>query len=261
MPRGPLELFFPNPEGKPSLGVSCYDVELGANLLVAQGVLPPDDPAVEEMVQHLEDVQFLGLGFFKPPEYCAEDPYGRGGFSKVQPYYTRTAETYALRDEVRPFLRAYFNTAAAMVDADYLQLWENPWGCSVWNKTHETGYFLHHTRTLFLTERGEDLWLAPFVPSHWLDDGEEVAVAQAPTAFGPVGYRIRSLSAHGIIEAEIDPPTRNAPKHIVIRFRHPQGKRMRSVWLGTALHPHFDAERECIRIVPSGRARVTVRAI
>ena len=66
-----------------------------------------------------------------------------------------------------------------------------------WNKTHETGWFLCQTRTMFVSERGDELWLAPFVTNHWLKDGMKVAVRNAPTRFGKVGYTITSNVGQG----------------------------------------------------------------
>ena len=57
---------------------------------------------------------------------------------------------------------------------------------------------------MLLTERGQELWLAPFVTDNWLKDGMVVAVANAPTRFGPAGYRITSHVNDGYIEAKIN---------------------------------------------------------
>ena len=62
------------------------------------------------MMDYLEDHQFLRSGWFDyPEERNRKDVFNLGGFSKVQPYYSRNAEIYALRDDVKPFLRSYFN--------------------------------------------------------------------------------------------------------------------------------------------------------
>jgi hypothetical protein len=178
----------------------------------------------------------------------------------VQPYYTRNCEIYALRDEVKPFVRSYFNTIAAMLNPEVLTMWEHFHHSGAWDKTHETGYFLQQTRTVLVKERGNELWLAPFVTSNWLRDGQRVSVKNAPTRFGEVSYEINSLTDQGCIEATINPPTRQAPRNLVLRLRHPEGKPMRAVTVNGKPHTDFDPQKETVRIVPDGAAPIVVRA-
>lgn len=245
---GKLGDFFPGQDAGRSW---CYDVELGAQQLVATGVLEPRSREVERMMDHLEDVQFLADGWFDyPAAQNRRDWFDLGGFSKVQPYYTRNCEIDALRDDVKPFLRSYFNTLAAMLNPEVLTFWEHFHHGGAWDKTHETGYFLHQTRTMLLTERGDELWLAPLIPTHWLADGMELAVSNAPTRFGKTSYRITSHAARGDIEAVIQPPVRQPPAALVLRLRHPDGRRLRAVTLNGTPHRDFDPARNLIRLPP-----------
>jgi hypothetical protein len=182
------------------------------------------------MMDNMEDVQFLSDGWFDyPAEKNHADWFNLGGFSKVQPYYCRNAEIYALRDDVKPFIRSYFNTIATLLNTENLSLWEHFHNSGGWNKTHETGYFLQQSRWMLVMERGDQLWLAPFVTNNWLKDGMVISVGNAPTTFGKVSFRIESHVAKGSIDVTIEPPKRNPPKEIVIRLRHPEGKAIRSV--------------------------------
>ena len=236
---GPSGNFFPGEDGNRSW---CYDVELGAHQLVPQGILDPDSREVTEMMDNMEDVQFLSDGWFDyPADKNHADWFNLGGFSKVQPYYCRNAEVYALRDDVRPFIRSYFNTIATLLSTENLSLWEHFHNSGGWNKTHETGYFLQQSRWMLVMERGDQLWLAPFVTNNWLKDGMVVAVSDAPTQFGKVSYRIESHVGEGLVNVTVEPPRRNPPKEIVIRLRHPEGKPIRSVKAG-AVKVSFDAE-------------------
>ena len=254
---GKLGDFFPGQDAGRSW---CYDVELGAHQLVPTGVLEPRSREVARMMDHMEDVQFLADGWFDYPAATNQaDWFNLGGFSKVQPYYTRNCEIYALRDEVKPFVRSYFNSLAALLNPEVLTLWEHFRHSGAWDKTHETGYFLHQSRTMLVQERERELWLAPFITSNWLRDGERVAVKHAPTTFGSVSYEINSCVAQGFIEARIEPPTRHAPKQIVLRLRHPDGKRIRSVTVNGKRHTAFDLARETVILKPSASV-INIRA-
>ena len=123
----------------------------------------------------------------------------------------------------------------------------------------KTGWFLCQSRVMLVTEKGDELWLAPFVTNNWLRDGMRISVGQAPTRFGAVSYRIDSHAAQGFIEAAIDPPRRAPPKTIVLRLRHPEGKPIRSVTVDGRAHAQFDPQRETINVQP-GPGRIHVVA-
>jgi len=209
----------------------------------------------------MEDSWFFYDGWYDyHSKETTKDWFNLGGFSKVQPYYTRIQEVYALVDDVKPFIRSYFNAVPTLLNTENLSFWEHFNGRGGWNKTHETGWFLVQTRTMLVMERGDDeLWLAPFVTNHWMEDGMVVGVRNAPTKFGTVSYRISSAVDKGYIEAQIEPPKRSVPETLVLRLRHPEEKLMSSVKLNGKPHKDFDAKKEYIRIKPCND-KITVRA-
>lgn len=264
VPEYPTHVYCPAPVGDFYVGEDvgrswCYDVEIGAHHLIPMGVMDPSSKDADWMLDHMEDVQFLKAGWnYYPEDEVQKDWFNMGGFARVQPYYARVAEAYALRDDVKPFIRSYFNALVTLLNAEDLSLWEHFFN-GAFNKTHETGGFLHQTRTMLLTERGDQLWLAPFVTGNWLRDGMTVGVGNAPSRFGMVSYKITSHVNEGYIEATIDPPTRQSPRQIVLRLRHPDGKRIKSVTVNGVAHADFDPARECITLDP-GTKEIVVRA-
>ncbi len=237
----------------------CYSVEIGAHHMAANGLLDPNSAEVARMMDYLEDHQFLRAGWFDyAEEQNRRDIFNLGGFAKVQPYYARNAEICALRDDVKPFLRSYFNTVSTVLNDEVLSLWEHFHNNGGWNKTHETGWFLCQTAMLFSMDHGDELWLAPMICDRWLEDGRKIDVRNAPTRFGRVSYSIVSSVAGGHIDAVIDPPRRVAPKRLVIRVRHPQGKPMRAVTLNGRPYGDFDPLKEAVSL-PSSKERLMVR--
>jgi hypothetical protein len=69
----------------------------------------------------------------------------------------------------------------------------------------------------------ETLRLAFATPKRWLEDGKVIKVERAPTAFGPISFRLESRLSKGQIVAEIDPPHRNQPNKTFLRARAPDG--------------------------------------
>jgi len=241
--------FFPGEDGSRAWAKNAM-----AHHLAANGILDPASDEVGWMLDQMEDVEFLrtGLGDY-PESRNRQDFFNLGGFNKSQPYYRRNVELYAFRDDIKPFIRSYFNTLASLVSRENLSLWEHFHNRGGWNKTHETGWFLTQTRIMLLTERGDDLWLAPFVTRNWLKHGLRISVRHAPTRFGPVSFTIESFVDEGRIKATIEPPTRLAPRGIVLRLRHPTEKPIRSVHVNGELARRFDPSRETVTLAPQGR--------
>lgn len=204
------------------------------------------------MLNHLEDVQFLGEGWFDYPAVeNAKDWFNLGGFAKVQPYYGRNAEVYALRDDVKPFVRSYFNSLASLLNTEVLTLWEHFRHSGAWDKTHETGYFLHQTRLMLVQERGNDLWIAPLIPSDWLQNGKTLEVKNAPTRFGPMSFRITSRKEAREMAVDVVTPTRPKPQRLIVRLRHPERRAIQSVQVDGQTHRDFDAKQGTVFLEPS----------
>jgi hypothetical protein len=266
VPGSPYEVYTPGPVQQffPNYTIRLYDEILGSHHLVSQGVLNSTGRHVDWIMDYLEDIVDLRDTFYRQPKeyHLAKktDPFNWGGVQKFQPYYMRNLEVYAARDDVKPFIRAYFNTAASVFNKEDMSFWEGNWTIGAWDKTAETGNFLYQTKLMFVMERGSELWLAPFVANNWLKDGMQVAVSKAPTKWGPVAYRIKSYVNNGYIEAEITPPNREMPREIVIRLRHPEGKRISSVKVDGRKYSNFDRDKETITLTPT-KKRIVVRAI
>jgi hypothetical protein len=254
---GKLADFFPGQDAGRSW---CYDVEIGAHQLVPTGVLDAHSREVERLLDHMEDVQFLADGWFDYPAIQNHaDWFNLGGFSKVQPYYTRNCEVYALRDDIKPFVRSYFNSIASLLNPEVLTFWEHFHHSGAWDKTHETGYFLHQTRTMLVQERENQLWLAPFALDQWLEQERRLSVRNAPTHFGPVSFEILSHVDEGYVEAKIDPPVRHRPEAIVLRLRHPQSREIRVVTVDGRKLRSWEPDKQTVTLTKFSAAPIRLR--
>jgi len=233
--------------GTSSIG---HDVEVGANHLMHQGVLDPNSLEGEWIMDYMED-----RWFYRPhqvidysPEQLEEDWFTRGGFSKLQQYYTRNADVYALQDEPKLFIRTYFNSIFPTLSGETKAFWEHYNNRGGWNKTAETGWFLVQSALMMSMRKGDDLWLAHLLPMQWLRDGETVSVRNAPTDFGRVSFSIDSQVDDGYIDMEIAPPLRQAPGAIVLRPRHPNNAEIKSVKVDGRLQAVLDPSASTVRL-------------
>lgn len=242
--------FFPGEDGS-----RAWCKNAMAHQLAANRVLDPRCDSVGWMLDHMEDVEFLrgGLGDY-PEDHVQADFFNLGGFNKCQPYYRRNVELYALRDDVKPFIRSYFNTPPTLLNTENLTLWEHFHNQGAWNKTHETGWFLCQTRLMFVMERGDALWLAPFLPAHWLGNGMRVRVGNVPTTFGRVSFEIRSNIDTGRINLTVTPPTRSMPAGVVVRLRHPHSKPIKSASIAGKPGLDVRVDDDVLRLPPLGES-------
>jgi hypothetical protein len=91
---------------------------------------------------------------------------------------------------------------------------------------------------------GEQLYLARGVPREWLGSGEAVAIADAPTRWGMVGFHLRADTQAHRIDGHVDLPA-VAPGGVWLSLRLPSGKRLvRALVNGVKVPPggrHGDA--------------------
>jgi len=209
------------------------DSLLGPLYLVFQEVVAPDEPAAEFMLNfHSELMTSRNVAF-------------------SQPYYSRHPNIHLRRGEVKPFLKAYYNTVSGLADRQTYTFWEHFFHASP-HKTHEEAWFLMQTRWMLYMERGDTLRLLPGVPRAYLEDGQRIEVKRAASYFGPVSLSVISKLREGRITATVDCGTDRGLKRIELRLPHPQGRKPAAVTGG-----RYDAKTETVTIEPfTGHAEV-----
>jgi hypothetical protein len=82
-----------------------------------------------------------------------------------------------------------------------------------------------------------------------LEQGQRIAVKNAPTHFGPTSYEIASDAEHDAIKAQVHLPGRSPPQTVLRRIRHPRGKPIRAVTVNGSNWTAFDRDKEIIRLL------------
>jgi hypothetical protein len=224
----------------------------GAIMLPVTRLLDPESREAEWVLKDYEDNLYVSDKYGYSIPVFDRFWFSRGGFS-MQPDLLHGPLPYLYRDQVEHFLRAYFNAFASAFDPTLRMLCEHP--------LPELGYFIgdhfkssdesqsaYWLRLMFAAEMGGDLWLGRGIPRYWLKDGERIGIRRAATHFGELSYEIRSEAAAGRITMTLDPPRRNAPGRIVVRFRHPESKPLRAVTVNGKPWSEFDSTKGDIRL-------------
>jgi len=261
----------------PSIGqvvqIAMTDDDWPLELVDSTGIPAADDVRLDGHLDVVEDVLSLNPTYLfsgSRYQFLTEKRRERGlapaedwfwGGVSPQLGYSYLANVYLRRDEISSFLRQWVNNYAAFVmptpeycftehfmnnrDSNFLKAIAEGDYRKVLNG-HALSYFMEQFRSLLVWEEGNALWLAKATPRHWLEQGKKISVKNAPTHFGMVAYEIVSDTDHGKIAATVEMPSRNPPKTVLLRLRHPKAAKIKSVAVDGKSWNDFDAAKEVV---------------
>jgi len=232
-PRRLLEVWYPT------------DVDTGALHLSRSGALDPHGPLTTCLLYDHEDNLFLN-----------------GWGMANEPVYNQHATAYLRRDEVKPAIRAFYSMLACAFSHSALEPVEHRWGWGQYFGPPSTdgAWFDLYRHMLIQEPEDETLFLLPATPRKWLEDGKQIEIRRAPTYFGPLSMTVDSRAASGTIRGSIEMPQRSRPKELLVRLRHPAGKRLAAVKVNGADWRHFESEKEWVRIANPTNLRYEIVA-
>ena len=159
-----------------------------------------------------------------------------------QPYYSPHPWIHLKRGETKAYLKAYYNTLAALADRDTYTFWEHLFRVSP-HKTHEEGWFLMYCRWMLYMEDGEALNLLYGAPAKWFEDGNVIEVKKVKSYFGELHFRVESKVKQGFIKIDINCNSKRRPKTVNIKV--PPG-----ISLAGVKGAIYDKDNGVIRIKP-----------
>jgi len=109
-------------------------------------------------------------------------------------------------------------------------------------KTSDEAQSAYWLRLMFVYEEAETLCFGYALPRYWLRPGNRISIERARTYFGETSVSYEVSDSGRQIVARIAPPTRTPPSEFRIRFRHAEGKPIRSVQVNGASWEDFDHE-------------------
>ncbi len=232
--------------------------------LVACGILDPCDRRSTWIMKDYEDNLCISeqYGFNLTGEEFERYWFSRGAVS-IQPNLLWMVP-YLLRDEPKHFLRTYFNGFAMCYfpDTRMMTEWVRKLGTMAGDhyKSSDEANSTYWLRLMFIQERANELILGAAIPRYWLSDGNKIGIENAGTYFGPMSVSYESKVSKGRIEATLEPPRRNPPKKIFIRFRHPEGKKITRCELNGKAYKNFDIEKEWVVLTDCPRKTTHITA-
>jgi hypothetical protein len=223
-------------------------------------------PASKEGGWMLDD--YLDTRYMNPPfGYQVDDPltqwFDCGGFS-VQPNLLAGLLPHLDRDEIEVYLWMFFNAWAACYREEVQAMVEHPlpllgFSNSAPFKTSDESNAMKWLAYMFVYERDGLLHLGRALPRAWFAGERSFGAARLSTPAGIVSVTYLPRPAADQIEADVELSLRRQPRQLLLRFRHPSKKPIRSVSVDGQPHSSFDAESGDVELSPaSGQTRVVV---
>ncbi len=221
------------------------DVDTGTVHLLRLGALPAGGRFADDLLNDQEDNLY----------------YKEWGMTD-EPVYDPQATAYLLRDDPKAVIRDFYSMMACAFSHTVFEPLEHRWGHQEYFGPPSTdGSWFNIYRHMLINQLPDGaLILAEATPRKWLTDGNTIEIRQAPTQFGQISFTITSQAASGKLLATIMMPERSRPATLLIRFRHPEAKPMRSVTVNGKAWSDFDTAKEWVRIRRPDQPRYEVVA-
>jgi hypothetical protein len=217
-------------------------VQSAAALVSPAGLLPPNDVRVQGYLDVLEDRLLLENLYVQKH---AERDWLTAGW-QYQGGLERTSNMHLAGDDIPVFIRSFLNCYAVDILENEGYTFNEHAVHGPPDKIYEEACFLERFRNLLVMESGDTLWLARATPRAWLEQGKHIRVRNAPTHFGPLAFEIVSDVDNDQISATVEIPTRNSPKSVLLRFRHPQSAPIKGVEVNGQDWKRFNSEQETV---------------
>lgn len=245
---------------------------LMANYVLGTGIL--SEPRERSLLDYLQQRGGLVMGMTR----CRPNVTFWTGPHSANPLYgTRYVLTLLRRDEPDRALVSFYGMLAQGFTRDTFIAGEggsltplDAHGRLFYCPPNSAGdtHFLTMLRHLLVQDWDADddgkpdtLRLAFATPKRWLEDGKEIKVERAPTAFGEISLTLRSRLNAGEVLVEFSPPVR-IPKQTLLRARVPDGWQVVSARAGERdLKPDAQGTVDVSALREKTALRFTVRKV
>ena len=204
----------------------------GSVYLLISGLYDHDSREARWILDDYQDNRYVRA----PYGYRMVDPesnlIARGGFS-IQPNLLAGLMPHLFRDEPEIYIWMFLNAWTSCYREEINAMCEHPlpelgYSNAAQFKTSDEANAVMWLRYMHVYWTRDLLHLGRALPRAWMADGREASLKGVATYFGKVSVRYISAAARGVIRLEADLGLERKAPRILARFRHPEGKRIRS---------------------------------
>lgn len=236
----------------------------GAVYLLISGLYDIDSQNARWILDDYNDNRYV-----KPPYgYLIPDFeanwFDRGGFS-MQPNLLAGLLPHLDRDEPEIFLWMFFNAWCACYREEINAMVEHPapvlgYSNSAHFKTSDQANSVMWLRYMFVYVKGDLLHLGRAIPRLWFLEDKEIGIQNVCIHFGMVSVSYKSGMNQGRIKAKVNLKLFQNPGRTLIRFRHPEKKKIKRVSVNGKTWKLFDAAKGDVDIT-GFRGKVNIDVI
>ena len=187
--------------------------------------------------------------YMKPPfgyliADMPSDWFNRGGFS-IQPNLLAGLMPYLDRDEPEVYIWMFFNAWCSCYREEINAMAEHPapvlgYSNHAQFKTSDEANAVMWLRYMYVYALKDLLHFGRAIPRQWFEDGNSIEAKDVATFFGNVGVRYESLTHEDSIAADVQLALRDIPGRTLVRFRHPEKKKIVSAEINGERTDRFD---------------------
>jgi hypothetical protein len=226
------------------IGALYWDTVQSADPLISPArLLSTGDPRVQGHLDVLEDRLLLENDHVaeRTPGFDPDKDWFSHASWQYQCGLERHANIYIQAGDAPNFIRSMLNQYAVDILPGEGYEFREHTTTGPSDKVFEEACFLERLRMMLVEEDGDTLWLARATPRVWLQDGRRIAVQNAPTCFGDVGYEIISAVNDGRILATVNLPVRHPPREVRLQLRHPDSSPILGVTVNGTKWVNYDS--------------------
>lgn len=216
----------------------------GPIYLFISGLYSSNGRQAQWILDDYQDNRYVEPPYGYPIVNWESEWFSRAGLS-CQPNLLAGLLPYLDRDQPEMYIWMFFNAWCACFREEIGAMVEHPapvlgYSNAAHFKTSDQANAVMWLRYMFVYTVGETLHFGRAVPRAWFADGSRIGAQSVRTVFGTVGISYQADPDGKRITAITTLKLRRDPEKILVRFRHPEKKSVRSVKVNGKRHKAFD---------------------
>jgi hypothetical protein len=235
----------------------------GSVYLLISGLYKSESKQGGWILDDYQDTRYMNAPYSYPIHDPQTEWFDCGGICP-QPALLAGLLPHLDRDEIEVYLWMFFNAWAACYRPEVQAFVEHPqpvlgFGNCAPFKTSDQSNAMKWLAYLFVYERTGLLHIGRAIPRAWFAQEQAFSATRLSTPAGIVSVEYRPQLAAGKIEAKVELELRAKPGRVLLRFRQPEKKPIRSVTINGRVSRAFDARSGDVELTGvSGKLRVVV---
>lgn len=237
----------------------------GSIYLLISGLFDSNSKYADWILEDFQDNRYIKV----PYGYFIHDFdnmwFDCAGFS-IQPNLLAGLIPYLDRDEPEMYIWMFFNAWCSCYREGITALIEHPapilgYSNSAHFKTSDEANAVMWLRYMFVYTKNDVLYLGRAIPRAWFMDKEEIFSKDVITSLGKASITYNSYIDNGYIEAEVLANLNKLCKKIIVRFRHHEKQRIKSVEINGKKYFDFDPKKDEVYITKFDSNKIKIKAI